>query len=159
MSDHAGILCTAAQVHQARQEAEALTARLARVGVAASRPAEAARAVQWRQMALASQAVLTALDHYIAQGGGSRGARAICDPEGAAVPQSAHGPLEAYRFRQERAEDRESQILICWTKGGMQISTRPNRTLDDTARTFFERDWPAWLTGAIRTTPWPKDQP
>lgn len=155
MSDHAGILCTPDAVRQARAAAEALTARLARTGVAPARPAEAARAIQWRQMALASQAVLTALDHYITAGGGSRGARAICDPAGQGVPQGAHGPLETYRFRQERPQDRNSQILVRLDPGGLRLFTRPNRPLAPT-RNFFERDWPAWLTGAIHDTAWPE---
>lgn len=155
MSDHAGILCTPGQVRRARAEAEALCARLADQGVAPSRPAEAARAIQWRQMALASQAVLTALDHYITQGGGSRGARAICEPSGTAVPHSVHGPLEAYRFREERTEDRERQILVRLEAGRIMISSRANRTLAP-ARNCFERDWPAWLTGAIHGSTWPE---
>ena len=155
MSDHAGILCTADQVRQARAAAEALTARLAAEGVAPARPSEAARAIQWRQMALASQAVLTALDHYIAEGGGSRGARAICDPAGQGVPLSVHGPLQDYRFREERPADRERQIVIRWNDGQMEVTCRPNRRLAPT-RNFFERDWPAWLTGAIHGTKWPE---
>ncbi|WP_227754505.1 FAD-dependent oxidoreductase [Stagnihabitans tardus] len=157
MSDHAGILCTPDEVRTARLASEALVARVQAQGVAPSRPAEAARAVQWRQMALASQAVLTALDHYISQGAGSRGARAICEPSGTGLPQSALGPLESYRFREERAQDREAQMLVRWQDGALHLSTRPNRALDP-ARSFFERDWPAWLTGAIRATPWPEAQ-
>jgi hypothetical protein len=106
-------------------------------------------------MALASQAVLTALDHYIAEGGGSRGARAICDPAGQGVPHSVHGPLRDYRFREERPADRERQIVIRWNDGRMEVTSRPNRRLAPT-RNFFERDWPAWLTGAIHGTKWPE---
>jgi succinate dehydrogenase / fumarate reductase flavoprotein subunit len=29
------------------------------------------------------------------------------------------------------------------------ISTRPNRVFDESRKSFFERDWPAWLTGRI----------
>ena len=72
----------------------------------------AARAVQWQQMALASEAVLAALDHYIAQGGGSRGARAICDPAGDSLPRSRHGPLPEVRFRPEREEDKREQLVV-----------------------------------------------
>ena len=31
----------------------------------------------------------------------------------------------------------------------LDIATRPNRPFDETARSFFERDWPDWLTGRI----------
>jgi hypothetical protein len=149
MSDAAGILCDAATVHDALQAARALNDRIGREGIAIARPSEAARAVQWRQMALASEAVLAALDHYIGSGGGSRGARAILDPQGEGVPMSAQGPLEGVRFRAERTVDRARQIVICHRDGGFCIAERAIRPIDQSARPFFERDWPAWLTGAI----------
>ena len=107
MSDAAGILCDAETVRTALSEARALNAAIRANGIAFGRPSEAGRAVQWQQMALASEAVLTALDHYISEGGGSRGARAILDPAGEGLPMSARGPLEDVRFRRERPEDRE----------------------------------------------------
>ncbi|MEO1638956.1 MAG: FAD-binding protein [Pseudomonadota bacterium] len=149
MSDHAGILCTPQNVARARQEAERLSDLIRQNGISFARHSEAGRALQWQQMALASQAVLTALDHYIAQGGGSRGARAICDLDGAALPQARSGPLPDVRFRPEREVDKTSQILVRLQDGEMTITTRPNRTFDADAKSFFERDWPAWLTGGI----------
>jgi hypothetical protein len=118
-------------------------------GISFGRPTEAGRAVQWQQMALASEAVLTTLDHYISEGGGSRGARAILDPAGEGLPMSARGPLEDVRFRRERLDDRDRQIVVCHRDGKFTVADRPNRTMDQTERPFFERDWPAWLTGAI----------
>ena len=100
-------------------------------------------------MALASEAVLAALDFFIRNGGGSRGARAICDPEGESLPLTGSGPLQEYRFRKEREAHREEQIVVRLDGETMTISTRPNRTLDESAKSFFERDWPAWLAGAI----------
>ena len=149
MSDKAGIICHVGTVAQARQEAAALNADLRAQGIAPGRAAEAGRAVQWQQMALASEAVLVALDHYIQSGGGSRGARAICDAEGEALPMTKDGPLEAYRFRKDRPEHRAEQIIVRWQDGRFHVSTRPNRGFDETAKAFFERDWPDWLTGAI----------
>lgn len=149
MSDHAGILCTPQNVAQARAEAAQLNSAIRQHGISHTRPNEVARVVQWQQMALASEAVLAALDHYIANGGGSRGARAICDPDGSALPQARTGPLPDARFRPERTEDMQAQIIVRLDKDEMVITTRPNRTFDANAKSFFERDWPAWLTGAI----------
>lgn len=149
MSDAAGILCEAATVRAALDGARALNDRIGREGIAIARPSEAARAIQWRQMALVSEAVLTALDHYIAGGGGSRGARAILDPQGEGVPMSAQGPLDGVRFRAERMADRDCQIVLAYREGGFGIAERKIRSIDAAARPFFERDWPAWLTGAI----------
>lgn len=149
MSDHAGILCTAQDVASALGDAQTLNADIQKNGIAFTRNSEVARVIQWQQMALASEAVLTALDHYITQGGGSRGARAICDPMGESLPESVHGPMPEVRFRAEREADMQSQILVQLTGDTIQISERPNRGFDETAKSFFERDWPAWLTGEI----------
>ncbi len=148
MSDHAGILCTARDVRAALQEAQGLNARIQEHGLQISRPNELARALQWHHMALASEAVLTALDHYISQGGGSRGARAICDPQGECLPQSVRGPLPEVRFRAERDADKRSQLRVRMNAGDLIVSEVPNRIYDGD-RSFFERDWPAWLTGDI----------
>lgn len=149
MSDSAGILCYPDTVASALEQAQELNREIRRRGVACTRPGELSRALQWQQMALASEAVLTALDHYIQQGGGSRGARAVCDPAGDALPVAACGPLTDLRFRSERAEDGGQQILLRLQDGRMQVSARPNRRFDENAKSFYERDWPAWLTGAV----------
>ncbi len=151
MSEHAGILCTPTAVRQALAEARVLTAAIRAEGIAPDRPAELPRLVQWQQMALASEAVLAALDFYIAQGGGSRGARAICDPAGAGLPQARTGSLEAYRFREESAASQGEQIHVRLEDGALALRVRPNRRFDEAAKSFFERDWPAWLTSAIHS--------
>lgn len=148
MSDHAGILCTAHDVASALQEARALNAQIRAHGLKVSRRGDVVRAVQWQQMALASEAVLTALHHYIRQGGGSRGARAICDPDGQCLPDSVRGPLPEVRFRAERDADRCSQLRVRLDGTDMIVSEVPNR-VHDGDKSFFERDWPASLTGGI----------
>jgi succinate dehydrogenase / fumarate reductase flavoprotein subunit len=149
MSDHAGILCTPENVASALRAAVTLNQTIRDSGISFMRGGEIARVLQWQQMALASQAVLAALDHYIGQGGGSRGARAICDPAGEATPMAKSGPLQDVRFRKEREQDKGEQILVCLVGDDMQVSSRRNRSFDETAKPFFERDWPAWLTGAV----------
>ena len=149
MSDHAGILCTPQDVATALQAAGKLNRAIRDTGISFLRGGEIARVLQWQQMALVSEAVLAALHHYIDQGGGSRGARAICDPAGEAEPMARSGPLSDVRFRKERLADQAGQILVRLVDGQFQITTRPNRSLDETAKPFFERDWPAWLTGAV----------
>ncbi|WP_171241182.1 FAD-binding protein [Ruegeria sp. HKCCA5491] len=149
MSDHAGILCTPKDVSAAHKAASDLNAQIRRNGISFKRSGEVGRVLQWQQMSLASEAVLAALDHYIAKGGGSRGARAICDPNGDALPQAAHGPIPEVRFRSEREADMREQLLVHMDGEDMVVSHRKIRRFDQDARTFFERDWPAWLTGAI----------
>lgn len=149
MSDKAGILCFADEVTEAHQAARELNLRITENGIKISRPSEAGRVVQWQQMALASEAVLAALDHFIANGGGSRGARAVCDGQGDATPEARTGLLSEYRFRSERAEDQQDQIIVAMRNGEIQINSRPIRKLDTKSKHFFERDWPDWLTGGV----------
>jgi len=149
MSDAAGLICDAAGVAAALDAARALNAAIAAQGIACDRPTEALRALQWQQMALASEAVLAALDHYIRDSGGSRGARAILDRDGEATPLAGRGPLDAYRFRVEREADRSIQIVVRLQGNRLHIATRHNRPYDAGARSFFERDWPDWLTGKV----------
>jgi len=155
MSDHAGLICDAQNVRDALAAARRLNDEIRSQGIGYGRAGEAARSVQWRHMALASEAVLAALDFYISDGGGSRGARAILDLEGECLPQSSSGPLQDYRFRKERPEHREQQIVVEMNGEGLSLSTLPNRSFDESAKPFFERDWPAWLTGQIYDM-WPR---
>lgn len=149
MSDRAGPIVDPEGVADALDGAGDLVRSIEADGMAVTRPSEAVRALQWRQMALASEAVLAALHHYIVGGGGSRGARAVCDPDGEDVPMTPEGPLEAFRFRREKPEHKQEQIVVARKDGLLSIRTRPNRRYDETARSFFERDWPDWLTGRI----------
>jgi succinate dehydrogenase / fumarate reductase, flavoprotein subunit len=149
MSDAAGFICGGDDVREALAGAHALNARIMKNGIAFGRPQEAARAVQWRQMAIASEAVLTAVDFYIRNGGGSRGARAICDPAGALTPITQNGPLTEFRFLPERAGDREHRIFVRYENGRFSCEVRPIRRRARADPPFFERDWPRFLSGAI----------
>jgi hypothetical protein len=107
------------------------------------------RALQWRQIAIVSEAVLVALSFYIERGGGSRGARTVCWPDGDQVPLARTGPLTEFRFRSERVEDRAEQILFRLEGDRFTCGARPVRRRDRAHRPFFERDWPDFLTSAI----------
>ncbi len=150
MSDHAGLVCRAADVRAALDDARALNAAIRDQGIAlAGKPQDAAFALQWRHTALASEAVLVALDLYLSRGGGSRGARVVCDPHGDQVPQARSGVLEEFRFRSERAQDRNEQIVLHWDGQRWVIDIRSLRRLARGERPFFERHWPEFLTGAV----------
>ncbi len=149
MSDHAGVLCNAADVKQALSAARALNEAIRQQGIACSGAPEALKALQWSQTALLSEAVLTALAFYIARGGGSRGARAICAAEGDRIPEARVGMLEEVRFVSERAEDRAERIHVRLDAGAFVCEARPIRRRDRDDKPFFERDWPDFLSGAI----------
>jgi succinate dehydrogenase / fumarate reductase flavoprotein subunit len=149
MSDHAGIICTAADVQSSLADAGTLNRTIRQRGVAFQGAYESARALQWRQMAIVSEAVLAALSFYVERGGGSRGARTICSPDGDQIPLTRTGPLTEFRFRSEYVEDRAVQILVRLEGDRFTCDTRPVRRRDRAQRSFFERDWPDFLTGAI----------
>jgi len=153
MSDKAGIICHPGEVRAALSEARALNARLRTEGLGYDRATEVARALQWQQMAIASEAVLAALDFFISECGGSRGARAICESDGKALPLSRKGPLDDFRFRMEKPAQQSEQILVRLDEAEITVSTRPNRAFDETEKSFFERDWPDWLVGRIYESP------
>ena len=149
MSDDAGFMCSAKGVRKALEGARRLNGDIRSRGMRLDRADQAARCMQWRQMAFASEAALTALDAYLSRGGGSRGARAICDPDGSDVPVTRAGPLEAFRFRAERKRDRPEKIAIRFENGAFTCSFPPIRRHDHSQAAYFERDWAEFLTGAI----------
>jgi succinate dehydrogenase / fumarate reductase, flavoprotein subunit len=149
MSDHAAILCNISDVRAAADAAHGLNETIRQEGIAFDGASEALRALQWRQMAIASEAVLTALTFYLERGGGSRGARTVCSPGGDCVPQARSGPLENLRFIPERGEDRAEQIHVRLEGSAFVCETQPIRRRDRGYRPFFERDWPDYLTGAV----------
>jgi succinate dehydrogenase/fumarate reductase flavoprotein subunit len=155
MSDRAGFMCVAAEVQQALEAARALTEAVAARGIRAERPARLAEAFLWRQMAITSEAVLSALHHYVGAGGGSRGARAILSPAGLNVPQTRLGPLEEFRFVAERLEDRQVQLRVRRNPetGRITVTPRGIRPLDNMDGLYFEKNWPDFLTGEIFRTP------
>jgi succinate dehydrogenase / fumarate reductase, flavoprotein subunit len=149
MSGHAAILCNVADVRAAADAAHGLNETIRQEGIAFDGANQALRALQWRQTAIASEAVLTALAFYVERGGGSRGARTVCSPGGDRVPQARSGPLENLRFIPERSEDRGEQIHVRLEGTTFVCETQPIRRRDRDYRPFFERDWPDYLTGAI----------
>jgi len=73
----------------------------------------------------------------------------ICDINGECVPNTNKGPLDEFRFRMEKAEDKQEQIVVKLAGSEMKIATRKPRELLQKERPFFERNWPHYLSGAI----------
>jgi hypothetical protein len=149
MSDHAGILCNAKDVKAAREAAHALNESIRQRGIAFDGANDALRALQWRQSAIASEAVLAALAFYLGRSGGSRGGRTVCAANGDRTPETRRGPLNEVRFVSERDEDRREQIRVRFRDGKFVCEPQSLRRRDRDFRPFFERDWPDYLTGAI----------
>jgi succinate dehydrogenase/fumarate reductase flavoprotein subunit len=147
MSDQAGFICRGDEVAGALDQARRLRSEVFARGFACRRASQAVDVFRWRHLALTSEAVLTALARYVAQGGGSRGARAYLSPQGAKVPHGREGALEEYRFLEERVEHRAHKLVLRWDDAGFALEERPLRTLEDLGRIFFEKNWGHFLTG------------
>jgi succinate dehydrogenase/fumarate reductase flavoprotein subunit len=150
MSDRAGCFVDCPAVPAALTAARTLRQRVLGGELGIQRPTQLVDIFRWRHLALLSEAVLTALDHYIAHGGGSRGARAYCAPDGEVVfATAAEGPLEQFRYRKERPEHRRSKLVLTWDGTAFSITDTPLRELEDLDRIFFEKNWAPYLTDAI----------
>jgi hypothetical protein len=151
MSDNAGFICQVDELPAARDAAQALRRRIVDGALKAARPSQAVDLFRWRHLALLSEAVLEALVSYVADGGGSRGARAYCAPDGEVVFESRHGPVDRYRYRREQSEHQGHKLTLHWTGSEFTVSKAPLRETEDFGRIFFEKNWAGYLTGSIHT--------
>ncbi|NQZ66977.1 MAG: FAD-binding protein, partial [Lentisphaeria bacterium] len=149
MSDHAGFICHVSEIGQALKDAQDLSAQIKEKGIRIKHEIDAPRYYQWRQTALCSEAVLTALNYYAQNGGGSRGARAMCSSEGSVVPESRNADLEEFRYIEERDEDKKIRIILKFEDGKFSIRERPIRDMEDPNTIYFEKNWGNYLTDKI----------
>ena len=146
MSDHAGFICHRKGVKGALLAASKLCDEIDRRGLRLNLNRRIADYFQWNQMALTSKAVLIALDHYVKNGGGSRGARAICDLRGTVEPQARALDLSDYRYVEEQEEDRSKKIVLVFDCGEFEIKEIPLREMEDPGIIFFEKNWGNFLS-------------
>lgn len=74
----------------------------------------------------------------------------LCAEHGAQAPESRLGILNDYRFLAEKDTHKQEKILVRYDpEQGMRISTRPLRSIEDTGKIYFEKNWGAYLTGDI----------
>ena len=130
MSDRAGFICERDLVAPARDAARALRERVLGAGFAVKREPQVVDVFRWRHLALASEAVLTALAHYIAQGGGSRGARALVASDGAQAVDTRNGPIDGLRIVPENETLRDHKLVLRWDGDAFAIEERPLRAGD-----------------------------
>jgi succinate dehydrogenase/fumarate reductase flavoprotein subunit len=149
MSDHAGFICKVEEISGALAEARQLNREIGSRGIQVNSAKEISAYFNWMHTALSSEAVLTALDHYAENGGGSRGARAMCSPNGAVIPRARNADLEAFRFIEEQDKDRKTKIVLQYRDGSFGVHERELRGMEDPQSIFFEKNWPAYLAGSI----------
>ncbi|EDM28621.1 putative oxidoreductase protein [Lentisphaera araneosa HTCC2155] len=150
MSDKAGFICQRDDVLKALLDTQTLNRKLEK-GLSIKTSRHAASYFQWRQTALSAEAVLNCLTLYIKNGGGSRGARALCAKDGQDVPETRLGELNEYRFITEKEEHKEEKIVIGLDPKTNDFVTRIDalREMEDPGKIFFEKNWAPYLTEAI----------
>jgi succinate dehydrogenase / fumarate reductase, flavoprotein subunit len=150
MSEYAGFVCQVDEVFPALLAAQKLNQRIAVEGVNIKGPEHISEGVLRVQTALLSEAVLSALNYFIRQGGGSRGARMLCSKDGCDVPSVRMGRLDNYRFLPENPAQRQEKIILRYSsERGMLIRERALHSIEDTGKIYFEKNWGAFLTGNI----------
>lgn len=145
MSDNAGIICSQPEVKAALEAAKGLRSEVEEQGIQVSSASLVGTAFRWRHMAWVSEAVLTALDHYISHGGGSRGARAICSEVGTRCPDAKQEDLSRFRFIEEQAADRDEKLVVSRLGNGLAIRALPVDLTPEVKREFFEKGWGSYL--------------
>lgn len=148
MSDNAGFICQVEEIEGALSSASALNARIDKEGLQAKK-SQLAQYFQWRQTSLTSEALLKALAHYASNGGGSRGARAMCSVDGEDCPEARNVDLAPYRFIREKSEDKTKKIIVSKKNGQWLLREEPLREREDTGKIFFEKNWSTYLTDGI----------
>lgn len=145
MSDYAGIICSQELVGQALSDAHELCLRIKAKGLCVSSASLVGQAFRWQQMAWVSEAVLAALNFYIENGGGSRGARAICSDTGTRCPDASHEDLSRFRFIEEQPKDREEKLVVSLEGEQIRIHALPVDLKPEVKREFFEKGWGPYL--------------
>lgn len=150
MSDHAGYICHVDGIAGALAAARKLNRSIAEYGIDIPDYTHLGEGILRAQTSLLSEAILAALAYYVDEGGGSRGARMLCARHGALTPAARQGPLHEFSFLPENEHQRGEKILLRYRpEKGFEIGKRPLRTLADTGGIHFEKNWSAYLTGAI----------
>lgn len=148
MSDYAGFICHVDDIPSALQAAKALNAKLKAEGLCVE-PNMVAQALQWKQTALTSEAVLEALAHYAQHGGGSRGARAMCSKQGTVTPKAHKVDLSEFKYIEEKDEDKGKKLVISYRDGSFKVAEKALRDMESPSVIFFEKNWSAYLTEDI----------
>jgi succinate dehydrogenase/fumarate reductase flavoprotein subunit len=148
MSDKAGFICDEDEIATGLAELQQLNTKIRDQGIYAP-ASRSLYSVQWRQNALAAQAIMTALNHYVKNGGGSRGARAICNKNGGLVPDTVLGPLSDLPLLPEQDKDKDSIIRVLLNNNELEVSERNCRELQNVGSFYFEKNWMPWLTGEM----------
>ena len=86
---------------------------------------------------------------YTDAGGGSRGARAYCAPDGDCLPTALAVGCRPWCFRSERKQLRAVKQVLRWQDCGFHVEHRELQTREELTTIFFEKDWAHFLADSI----------
>jgi len=133
-------------VRQAVSDATQLRKRIAQEGLRLQEKKDFLKAWQIYEMALTSEAYLTAIDAMIARGGGSRGSHLITDEKKGIKPHPMLG--DEWNFLPENEELRGDVLEVAWDEdaGRFVTSVTPVRPIPE-EEYWFENTWEAYRSG------------
>ena len=67
------------------------------------------------------------------------------------LPQTRRGAKEEWRFRSERAEDKNHRLTIQYSQGSFITEVKSLRMQPCINGIYFEKNWPDFLNGEIYT--------
>ncbi len=148
MTEHAANIRRPDGVREAVSQAKALRQRLAENGVRLHEKKDFLKALQIYQMALTSEAYLTAIQAFIERGGGSRGSYLIIDKKNGILPHPMLG--DEWRFLPENVELRSEILEVFWDSEREEFKTRITAVKPIPEEQFwFENTWEDFRTGKI----------
>lgn len=148
MSDFAGFICHVDDIEKAVDASKVLNQSIVDRGLKTSAN-QMAQYFQWKQTALTSEALLTALKYYAQNDGGSRGARAMCSSNGEITPEARNVDLSEFKFIPEKDDHKASKLVLKWNGEGFGIEDVAVREMETPSKIFFEKNWAPYLTDRI----------
>ncbi|PCJ62104.1 MAG: oxidoreductase [Planctomycetota bacterium] len=149
MSDKAGFICQLDEIEPALIKAKKLSDDIDQKGIVISKDNKVVDYFRWKQTALTSEAILTALNYFVKNGGGSRGARAICSNKGSKIPLSKNGPIKEFSFIEEQEKDKDKKIVLKFKNNEFEITEVPIRSMESPDIIYFEKNWSSFLNNDI----------
>ena len=148
MTGHAAHIRRPNGVREAVAEATALRKRIEEEGLKLSDRKDFLKAWQLYEMALTSEAYLSAIQAMIERGGGSRGSHLVVDEKDGIQPHPMLG--SEWNFMTENTELRSEILEVKWDagRGEFATSTAPTEPIPE-EKAWFENTWEAYRSGKI----------
>lgn len=144
LSDYCGFICNKEGIAYAKEVLKQLQNALEEQGLRNFTSFE--DVLLWRTLIYEARAIASSMDFYLKQGGGSRGARIVCDKNSSLKPVAKAVDLSEFSLLEERAADKDWIITSKFEDGDFKTSQRAVRQDLDINNSSFEAQWNEFLT-------------